>query len=112
MTEERAKQLLNYVTTHPDAKIQYRTSEMVLNIHSYTSYLSETRSRSRVAGHYFLGSVPKPNEPIRLNGSIFTFCGILKFVVASAAKAELGALFINCKEGKIARLILEELGHP
>ena len=48
---------------------------------------------------------------IQLNGAIFTFCGILKFVVASAAEVELGALFLNCKEGKIVRLILEELGH-
>ncbi len=39
-------------------------------------------------------------------------CGILKIVVASAAEAELGALFKNCKEGKSVRLILEEMGHP
>ena len=39
------------------------------------------------------------------------FCGILKFVVASAAEAELRALFLNCKEGKTICLILEELGH-
>jgi hypothetical protein len=31
--------------------------------------------------------------------------------VASAAEAELGALFLNCKEGIIFRLTLEELGH-
>ena len=41
-----------------------------------------------------------------MNTDIFTF------VVASAAEAELGALFINFKEGTIIRLILEELGHP
>ena len=39
-------------------------------------------------------------------------CGILKFVVASAAEAELGALFLNCKEGRIMRLTLQEMGHP
>jgi hypothetical protein len=32
--------------------------------------------------------------------------------VALAAEAELGALFLNCKEGIIFRLTLEELGHP
>ena len=37
---------------------------------------------------------------------------MLKFVAASAAEAELGALFINGKETKILRLILEEMGHP
>ena len=42
---------------------------------------------------------------------MYAFCGILIFVVASAAEAELAALFLNAKEGKIIRLILEELGH-
>ena len=36
---------------------------------------------------------------------------MLKFIVASAAEAELGALFLNCKEGKILLLVLQELGH-
>ena len=46
------------------------------------------------------------------NGNIFVLCGILKFVVCSAAEAELGALFHNTKARKITWLILEELGHP
>ena len=37
---------------------------------------------------------------------------ILKFVAASAAKAELGVLFLNAQITKIVRLILFELGHP
>ena len=36
----------------------------------------------------------------------------MKFVSASAAEAKLEALFINGKETKIIRLILEEMGHP
>jgi len=56
--------------------------------------------------------MPVDDEPIKLNGTFFTLCAILKFVVSSAAEAELGALFLNCKEGKILRLILKELGHP
>ena len=85
---------------------------MILNIHSDVSYLSAPRARSQVAGYYFLGSVPTDDTPIKLNKAILVFCGILKFVVASTAEAELGALFLNCKEGKIQRLILEELSHP
>ena len=38
-------------------------------------------------------------------------CGILKFVVALAAEAELGALFLNCKEGRTMRLTLQKMGH-
>ena len=36
-----------------------------------------------------MGSVPVDGRPIKLNGAIFIMCGILKFVVASAAEAEL-----------------------
>ena len=61
--------------------------------------------------HVFLDKTPVKGQPIVLNGAICVFCGVLKFAVASAMEAELGALFLNCKEGKIIRLILEELGH-
>ena len=33
-------------------------------------------------------------------------------MAASAAKAELGALFLNAMDAKIIRLTLRELGHP
>ena len=33
-------------------------------------------------------------------------------VIASAAEAESGALFLNCQEGKIFQTTLEDLGHP
>jgi hypothetical protein len=73
--------------------------------------LSETNARSRIAGQYFLEDVPTDGHPITLNGAIHAFCGILRFLVASAAEAEFGALFLNCKEGKILGLVLQELGH-
>ena len=37
---------------------------------------------------------------------------IIKAVISSAAEAELGALFINCKLAVPARKTLEELGYP
>eukprot|EP00804_Cyclotella_cryptica_P007211 CCRYP_009751-RB/>CCRYP_009751-RB protein AED:0.29 eAED:0.25 QI:0/-1/0/1/-1/1/1/0/612 len=111
LTLAQCSQLLDYCASNPDTSVQYRASDMVLNIHLDASYLSAPRARSQVAGYYFLGSVPTDDAPIKLNGAILVFCGILKFVVASAAEAELGSLFLNCKEGKIQRLILEELGH-
>ncbi len=33
-------------------------------------------------------------------------------MVASAAEAELGALFLYAQEAKVIQLVLEELGHP
>ena len=85
---------------------------MVLNIHFVASYLSEPNARSQACGYFFLGWIPVDGEPIELNGALFTLCAILKFVVESAAKAELGALFLNCKEQKIFHLIPKELRRP
>ena len=106
-TEKKVERLLDYLATHSTASIRYYASDMILNIQSDASYLSETRARSRVAGNFFLGSIPKKGKPIELNGAIHILCGILKLVVASATEAELGPLFLNCKEGKIQRLILQ-----
>ena len=94
------------------AKIRYKASDMVLNIHSDASYLSAPKARSRAGGYFFLGSVPRDGDPIKLNGAIHITCTILKLVAASAAEAELGALFLNAQEAKVLRLILTELGHP
>ena len=85
---------------------------MILNIHSDASYLTAAKARSRAGGYFFLGSLPEDGKPITLNGNIMITCSILKLVAASAAEAELGALFLNAQEAKVIRLILHELGHP
>lgn len=110
-TENRVTQLLDYLYTHKDATIRYVASDMILNIHSDASYLSEPHARSRLGGHFFMGCLPVEGQPIQLNGPILVAASICKFVVASAAEAELGALFYNCQDGTILRLTLEELGH-
>jgi hypothetical protein len=53
--------LLNYAATHPDASLLYIASDMVLHVDSNTSYLSETKARSRVAGYHYLSSAPPPH---------------------------------------------------
>eukprot|EP00804_Cyclotella_cryptica_P014612 CCRYP_012661-RA/>CCRYP_012661-RA protein AED:0.22 eAED:0.22 QI:0/0/0/1/0/0.33/3/0/717 len=111
-TLKRCHHFLDYMATHPDARIRYYASDMVLNVHSNASYLSVKNAKSRAAGIFFLGSLPKNIQPIRLNGAIAVLCTILKFVAASVAEVELGALFLGAKEAKIIRLTLEELGHP
>jgi hypothetical protein len=98
--------------THPNAKIRYRASDMILNVHSDASYLSAPKAHSRAGGYFFLSSIPQDNEPIIINGAIHITCTILKLVAASAAEAELGALFLNAQEAKAICLVLEELGHP
>eukprot|EP00956_Cyclotella_meneghiniana_P032221 scaffold87499_cov23-Cyclotella_meneghiniana.AAC.2 len=98
--------------THPDAVIRYYASDMILNVHSDASYLTARIARSRACGWYFLGSIPKDGKPIALNGAIDQLCTVIKLVAASAAEAELAALFLNAKNAKVIRITLEELGHP
>ena len=111
-TIENMKHMLDYLATNPNETVRFYQSDMILNEHSNSSYLSAKNAKSRAAGHLFLGWQPDDKQPIRLNGPILTLCTILKFVAASAAEAELGAMFLNAKEAKIIRLTLEELGHP
>jgi predicted protein tyrosine phosphatase len=47
-------QLLDYLATHPDATIRYHESDMILHIHSDSSYLSVSNARSRLGGLGFL----------------------------------------------------------
>ncbi len=65
---------------------------MVLAIHSDAGYLNEEGARSRAGGHHFLSeNVDNPSN----NGAIYNKASIIKSVMSSAAKAEIGALYIN-----------------
>jgi hypothetical protein len=111
-TMEHCIQLLDYLATHADAKIRFYESDMIMNIHLGASYLSESKFRSRACSHFFMGSAPIDGEPIKLNGAFYTNLVILKFVIASAAEAELRALFHNCQDGILFRQTLANMGHP
>jgi hypothetical protein len=56
--------------------------------------------------------MPKDNKPIWLNGAFHVSTTILRFIVTSAAIAELGALYHNCQTGSIFWLTLAKMGHP
>jgi hypothetical protein len=58
-THSRCHQLLDYLASNPDAKIRFHKSDMIMNIHSDASYLSEPNARSRTCGYFFMGSMPK-----------------------------------------------------
>ena len=100
-TFKRCTQLLDYLASNSNATVQYYASDMVMNIHSDASYLSEAKAQSNTCGHFFIGWIPKNGEPIKLNGAFYADLSILCFVIASAAEAELGALFHNCQTGII-----------
>ena len=102
------KQFIDYVATYSKAIIPYHASDMVLSAHSNASYLSESKTRSRAGGYFFMSN----GSPIPANNrSFITISQIIKSVMSSAAEAELGALFINCRKAIPATHALEAMGH-
>jgi hypothetical protein len=65
---EKCTQLLDYLAKHTDAKICLHASDMIMNKHLDASYLLEAKVQSRACGYFFMGWMPKDNEPICLNG--------------------------------------------
>jgi hypothetical protein len=110
VTADKVIKLLNYCNTHPETKIRYHASDMILHIHSDASYLSENEAKSRAGGFFYMGNTTK-NDKKLTNGAILIVSKVLKHVMSSAAEAEIGAVFINAKEGAFLRTTLEELGH-
>ena len=108
-TKRACQQFLDYCASHPDGAIRYQASDMILKLHSDSSYLNAVGTRSRQGGHLYLGN---KSEPDILNGAVLNLAAIMKMVLSSAAEAEFGALFHNTKEATPLRTTLEELGHP
>eukprot|EP00957_Ditylum_brightwellii_P154088 11726928-Ditylum_brightwellii.AAC.2 len=73
-------------------------------------------AKSRADRHFFLNPSEDPPKPptrhVPLNGLIHLVCKILRNVMASSAKTEIGALFTNIRKGKELRIALIEMGHP
>jgi hypothetical protein len=108
-TMQQTHHLLDYVATHPDAIPSYAKSNMILGIHSDTSYLSEPKAQSRAGGHFFLSN--GTNEAPK-NSAILNISQVIKSVMSSAAEAELGVLYINACEAVPCNTILHEMDHP
>jgi hypothetical protein len=62
VTANKVIKLLNYCNTHPETKIRYHASDMILHIHSDASYLSENEVKSREGGFFYMGSDTKPTQ--------------------------------------------------
>ena len=117
LTKNECAWLMDYASSNPLSIIRYHASDMVLYVHSDASYLSETKARSRGAGHFFLSSKPlNPDQPPdtipTLNGPIHTLCKIIDVVVGSASEAEIGAGYLNGQDAVPIITTLTELGHP
>ena len=93
-TNKEINQLLNYSGTYPTNGILYRSSDMVLCAHSDTVFHNESKVRSRSGAHIFLSkNDPMPNW----NSPVVTLVHIIKKIMSSASRVELGALFITAQ---------------
>ena len=82
---------------------------MVLCAHTNASYLNKTKSHSRARAHIYLS---EDDQIPRLNGAVLTVATIIKFVMATAAEAELAALFIAARKMVPHRQTLIDMGWP
>jgi hypothetical protein len=71
VTVDKVIKLLNYCNTHPETKIWYHASDMILYTHSDASYLSESEAKSRAGGFFYMGNTSK-NDKKLTNGAIFS----------------------------------------
>ena len=108
-TASAIEQILDYVATYPNDGILFRKSDMILEAHADAVFLNESQARRRAGAHIFLlENEPKP----KLNGPVLTIAQIINIVMASAAEAEMSALFIMAKKMVPLRHTLIEMGWP
>ena len=113
-TAKHVAKLLNYLASNPQAEIQYRASGMQLAIHSDASYLSVSQARSRASGVHFLSEgLSDPENPEYFvpttNGILLVVCKIMRNIMASAAEAEYGNIFVNTQTSVPIRTTLSEM---
>ena len=107
-TLHKVQLFLDYAVSQEEAILKYHASDMALTVHSDASYLSKKQARSRAGGHFFMSSnIPDPPN----NGAVLNIAQIIRAVMAAAAEAEIGAMFINVREALPTRKTLEEMGH-
>jgi hypothetical protein len=68
---------------------------MILCAHLDAGFLNKTNSHSCAGAHIFLSE----NKPFpRFNGAVLSIAQIIKFIIVSASKSELAALFVTARE--------------
>ena len=85
-TQQIAHCIIYYAATYPNSFIQYKASDMVLNVDSDAAYLVVPKARSRIAEYYYLSSQPTMKQYPHVNSAILFKCKTLRHVVASAAE--------------------------
>ena len=62
-TLKSCHRLLDYAATYPQVTLRFHANDMKLVIHSDTAYLVAPKARSRIAGHFSLGSLSYHSSP-------------------------------------------------
>ena len=105
--------LLDYLATHPDAKVRFYATDMHLYLESDAAYLVLPRARSRCAVYYYLGDRLKPpTDKTAINGAVRVLCKTIPNVVSSAAEAETGGIYHGAREAVPMIVAIIEMVHP
>ena len=89
---------------------------MILYINSNVSNFSVSKYRSCADGYFYLFKNPlnknrTPTTQRPINSTILILCKILRIVISSSTKSELGALFLNAQKSVHMRTTLQEVGY-
>ncbi len=111
-TMEKANQCLDYLVTNPNATMRFRVSDMIMNVHSDTLYLSKANTCSRACRNIFLW-VGLPKTATLSNSTVHFLPYVPSSVLSSCLqlKPNLELSFSTAKRVKFFRMTLEELGH-
>ncbi len=82
---------------------------MILCAHAHAGFHNESKGQSRAGTHIF---VSKNSPFLQHNGPVLSISQIMKFVMSSAAKAELGMPYTTAKEMPPLRQTLIKMGWP
>ena len=99
--------VLNYLHNYPNANLVFYASDMMLQVESDASYISEPQATSRAGGTFYLGKRTDMfvNSPIDQ-----TSVRIDAAVVSTASEAEYAAIFINARKATALRQTLFDMG--
>jgi hypothetical protein len=101
-------QFLDCARTHQNTILTYKESDMVLIVHRDPSYLSKPKARSHAGRHFFMSTdTTNPKD----NSMVLNLAQLIRTIMSSAAKAELGALYINACKAIPLQKTLKEMGH-
>ena len=73
-TKHACQQFLDCCASHPDGSICYHASDMILKLHSDSSYLNTVSACSCQGGHLYLGN---KSDPDILNGVVLNLAAIM-----------------------------------